>query len=179
MPSRTSGLMLAPVLAVLLAACQHHPTIAYPKVPEAGAVEAAFDCTRLDDAILKSEAVRWVMRQDGARLLTPSERAARVSADVASTVASAALCLFCISPGMLGDDGHRSLDGVDRRLLSLLKLKKGKECPAAQSRIAGLTDLEMHDSLAALVAQESDKDSAPDFTALLAERTRLLDHLRP
>jgi hypothetical protein len=171
--------MAAFVLVAWLTACQHHPTIAYPKVPEAGAVEEAFDCARLDDAILKTEAVRWVMREDGARLLTPTERAARVTTDVASTVAATALCLFCFSPVTLGDDGHRSLDGVDRRLLSLLKLKQAKACPAALSRIAGLTDLQMYDSLAALLASESVKEPPPDFNALLAERTRLLDHLRP
>lgn len=179
MQTRMSRLMLTLIFAALLAACQHHATIAYPKVPEAGAVEAAFDCARLDDAILKTEAVRWVMRQDGARLLTPGERAARYSAGVASTVAVSALCLFCVTPGTLGDEGHRWLDGVDRRLLSLLKLKQGKNCPAAPSRIAGLTDLAMYDSLAALVARESDEDPRPDVAALLAERTRLLDHLRP
>lgn len=179
MPTRSIRLAMIVLLAILLAACTHHATIAYPKVPEAGAVEAAFDCPRLDDAILKTEAVRWVMRQDGARLVTPGERAARVSTDVASSIAAAALCLFCIPPTSLGDDGHHSLDGVDRRLLSLLKLKEAKDCPAAPSRIAGITDLAMYDLIAGLVEHESDKNPSPDFSALYAERTRLLDHLRP
>ena len=86
MQARPSRPMMVVPLALLLAAYTHHATIAYPKVPEAGAIETAFDCPRLDDAILKTEAVRWVMRQDGARLLTPNERAARVSTDVATTV---------------------------------------------------------------------------------------------
>ncbi len=167
------------LLSAMLAACEHHQTITYPKVPEAGAVEAAFDCERIDDAILKTEAVRWVMRQDGARLLTPGDRAARISADVASTIATSAICLFCVSPVALGDDGHHSLDGVDRRLLSLLKLKQGKSCPASPSRIAGVTDLQLYDSLAGLVAQETDENPSPDTATLLAERMRLLDHLRP
>jgi len=156
--------MLPAVLLIAgnLAACQHRPTIAYPKLPEAGRVEAEFDCARLDDAILKTEAVRWVMREDGARLLSPDERFARTTTDVATSVAASFACLFCVSPMWLGEEGHAALDGADRRLLSLLKLKQDQQCAGRPTALAGMADLQMHDAV-----------------ALRAERMRLLDKLRP
>ena len=162
-----------------LAACQHHPTIEYPKLTEAGSVEAAFDCAKLDDAILKSEAVRWVMREDGARLLSPGERAARTTTDIATTVAAFTACTFCFFPVTLGEEGHTILDRADRRLVSLLKLKQTKDCPASPTALAGMTDLQMHDEIARLIAKETQESPPPDVGALRAERTRLLDKLRP
>jgi hypothetical protein len=162
-----------------LVACQHHPTIEYPKLTEAGAVEAEFDCAKLDDAILKSEAVRWVMREDGARLLSPGERAARTTTDIATTVAAFTACTFCFFPASLGEEGHTVLDLADRRLISLLKLKQGKDCPASPTALAGMTDLQMHDKVSQLIANEKQKSPPPDVGALRAERTRLLDKLRP
>ena len=167
------------LLAGSLAACQHHPTIAYPKLPEAGSFEAEFDCAKLDDAILKTEAVRWVLREDGARLLSPEERVARGTTDVATTIAATFLCFFCISPVTLGDDGHTILDGADRRLLSLLKLKQDRHCDELPTALPEMTDLQMYDAVARLVVQEKEKDAHPDVGALRAERTRLLDKLRP
>ena len=137
-----AGLVL---VAGHLAACQHHPTIEYPKLTEAGSVEADFDCVKLDDAILKSEAVRWVMREDGARLLSPGERAARTTTDIATTVAAFTACTFCFFPATLGEEGHTVLDRADRRLMSLLQLKQAKDCPALPTALAGKTDLQMHD----------------------------------
>ena len=162
-----------------LVACQHHPTIEYPKLTEAGTVEAEFDCAKLDDAILKSEAVRWVMREDGARLLSPGERAARTTTDIATTVAAFTTCTFCFFPASLGEEGHTVLDLADRRLISLLKLKQGKDCPASPTALAGMTDLQMHDTVAQLIAKEKQESPPPDVGALRAERTRLLDKLRP
>lgn len=167
------------LIAGHLAACQHHRTVAYPRLQEAGAIEAAFDCAKLEDAILKSEAVRWVMREDGARLLSPAQRGARTTTDVATSVAAIAACFFCIAPVMLGDEGHTALDRADRRLLSLMKLKQGKHCPELPTAIAGMTDLEMHDAVAVLLVQEDQKEKRSNVGALRAERTRLLDKLRP
>jgi hypothetical protein len=162
-----------------LAACTHHPTIAYPKVMEAGAVESIFDCAALDDAILKTEAVRWVMRQDGARLLSPDERMGRGTVDVASFAASCVFLFVCAPMGELGDEGHDMLDRADRRLLSLLKLKQSKACPARDTSIANMSDLDMYDKVADLVAQESAKMPSMPIGDLRAERMRLLDGLRP
>jgi len=167
------------LVAVHLVACQHHPTIAYPKLTEAGSVEAEFDCTKLDDAILKSEAVRWVMREDGARLLSPGERATRTTTDIATSVGAFVGCSFCFWPVVLGEEGHTMLDRADRRLASLLKLKQRKECPSSPTALAGMTDLQMYDEITRLIAEETQKSPLPDVGALRAERTRLLDKLRP
>jgi len=162
----------------LLSACQHHATIKYPKLPVAGTVEAGFDCEKLDDAVLKTEAVRWVMRQDGARLISPEERAARTATDVATTAVTFA-CFFCFLPVVLGDEGHSILNIADRRLMSLLKLKDDKRCTAHPTAIAGMTDIQMYDTVAELLAREERKDPGTDVGELRAERTRLLDKLRP
>jgi hypothetical protein len=163
----------------VLAGCTHHPTIKYPKLTEAGTVEAGFDCGALDDAILKTDAVRWVMRQDGARLISPEERAARTTTDVATTVAAALSCFLCISPVYLGEEGHGAIDSADQRLLSLLTLKQSKQCPARPTSFAGMTDLQLHDRVTDLVAQESQKLPTMTVGELRAERMRLLDGLRP
>ncbi|MGH8286048.1 MAG: hypothetical protein ACRETT_09805 [Steroidobacteraceae bacterium] len=164
----TSALLL---LAGTLAGCQHRQTIAYPKVGDAGPLEAAFDCAALDDAILKGDAVRWVMRQDGARLLTRDERVARTVASVGTGVAAGALCPLCFSPVNLGDEGHAALDRADRRLLSLLDLKKKKACDARPTAIPQMTDLDLLDAVVAL--------PKTPVGELHAARTRLLDRLRP
>lgn len=162
-----------------LVACQHQPTITYPKLPEAGPVEAEFDCARLDDAILKSDAVRWVMREDGARLLSPGERVARTTTDVATGVAATYACMFCIFPVSLGQEGHTALDRADRRLVSLLKLKQDKRCAELATALAGMSDLQMHEAVALLLEQEKQDERPADVGALRAERMRLLDKLRP
>jgi len=167
------------VLCGVLSACTHHPTIAYPRLTEAGPVEAGFDCAALDDAILKTDAVRWVMRQDGARLISPEERAARTTTDVATTVATYFACFLCFSPVMLGEEGHGAINSADNRLLSLLKLKQSKRCPARPTRFAGMTDLQLYDRVADLMAEESQKMHTMTVGELRAERMRLLDGLRP
>jgi hypothetical protein len=164
---------------VVLAACQHHPTITYPKAIEAGSTEATFDCPRLDDAILKADAVRWVMREDGARLLSPDEQDARVAGDVALIAASVFACFLCPPAPILGDEGHSLLDRADRRVLSLLRLKSDKGCPAQPTSLTGMNDLQVYASASALVAEEARKHPATDVAATRAERMRLLDGLRP
>ncbi len=167
------------LIAIVLAGCQHKPTIKYPKLPAAGAVEAGFDCAAIDDAILKSEAVRWVMREDGARLLSPDERAARGMADVATTIAAGLACFGCISPVVFGEEGHTKLDVMDRRLVSLLKLKQDKQCDGSPTAIPGMTDLQLYDTIVELLAEESDKKPGSDVGELRDRRAYLLDKLRP
>lgn len=176
MRSATAKVVL--LIGVMLSACQHHPTIKYPRLLVAGTVEAGFDCEKLDDAVLKTEAVRWVIRQDGARLISPEERAARTATDVATTAVTFA-CFFCFLPVVLGDEGHSILNIADRRLMSLLKLKDDKRCTALPTAMAGMTDIQMYDTVAGLLAREERKDPGTDVGELRAERTRLLDKLRP
>lgn len=176
MRSATAKVVL--LSGALLAACQHHQTIKYPKLLVAGTVEAGFDCEKLDDAVLKTEAVRWVIRQDGARLISPEERAARTATDVATTIAPL-FCLYCFFPFVLGDEGHTVLNTADHRLMSLLKLKDEKRCMALPTAMAGMTDIQMYDAVAVLLAREEQNDPGTDIGELGAERTRLLDKLRP
>src|SRR6185369_15902907 len=65
--------LLALSVAAMLAGChpfqKYQPTIRYPSLPEVSGRETALDCEALEDALLKTDAVRWAMRQEGARLL--------------------------------------------------------------------------------------------------------------
>lgn len=162
-----------------LVGCTHHPTIGYPRLVDAGPIEAGFGCPALDDAILKTEAVRWVMRQDGARLISPEERTARIGAELATDLAAAAACFLCSSPVNLGEEGHSALDNADHRLLSLLRLKKEKSCPARPTGVAGLTDVQMYDAVVALIAEEASARPNRPVGELRVERMHLLDQLRP
>ena len=175
--STTAGALL---IAITLQGCQHRPTIQYPKLVDAGSIEGRFDCAALDDAVLKTEAVRWVMRQDGARLRSPDARAARTATDIAAGVAASLACPLCFSPANLGDEGHAALDRADRRLLSLLKLKNAGGCDSRNTAIAGMSDLEMYEVVVtALVSDEQRKPVNRPIGELRAERMRLFDGLRP
>jgi hypothetical protein len=177
--SRARRTAIGLACAWALAACQHNPTIVYPESVEAGTTEAGFDCPRLDDAILKADAVRWVMREDGARLLSPLERDARVAGDVALMAASVFACFICPPIPLFGDDGDAVLDRADRRLLSLLRIKAQNGCPGQPTSFGSMNDLELYRAVATLVAEEAGKDAATDVAAIRAERMRLLDLLRP
>jgi hypothetical protein len=119
------------------------------------------------------------MREDGARLLSPEERAGRITTDVATTIAASFACLFCFSPVSLGDEGHSILNIADRRLLSLLKLKREKECEAIPTSMAGMTDMRMYEAVADLLAREEKNEPGTNIGELRAKRTQLLDKLRP
>jgi hypothetical protein len=153
----------AALLATLaLAGChlQHRQTILYPKLVPAGAIEAGFDCAQLDDSILKTDAVRWVMREDGARLVSPGMQLAVIA---------------LASP----DDGHSAVHRADLRLVSLLSLKKGRNCLAQPTGHEAMTDLELYERVTALLDQEKAQDSSAHKTDLRVQRMQLLDKLRP
>jgi hypothetical protein len=159
---------LAVVGALALTACTHQPTISHPVVPEVGDREAALDCAALDVAIARADTVRWVIRKDGARLLTPSEIGV-------VTLGSVALTAATWFPVALPYNGHFELTRTDRRLRDLLERKREKDCPALQTGLPELTDLELLDDLAKLM----DDDASRSTRERLEERTRLLDGLRP
>jgi hypothetical protein len=172
---------IARVVAIGICACvvgceTHQPTIGYPRLIEAGAMEAAFDCAALDDAILKTDAVRWVMRQDGARLLSSADRGARTVGNTAMVAGAFVGCVGCY-PGFT-DEGHSSLDSADRRLQSLLQLKQDKACPRRATSLEGLTDLDVHRAIASLLAGEMSEKDRGRVRELLGERMRLFDGLR-
>jgi hypothetical protein len=158
---------VAPLSAALLATfalagCQHQyqQTISYPKLLPAGAIEAGFDCAQLDDSILKTDAVRWVMREDGARLVSPGKELA-------------VIMLVAL------DEGHNAVHRADLRLHSLLSLKKDRHCLPRPTGHEAMTDLDLYEKLAALLDQEKTKESSAHTAELRAQRMQLLDKLRP
>lgn len=161
-PIPGTPLSAALLATVALAGChlQHRQTISYPKLVPAGAIEAGFDCAQLDDAILKTDAVRWVMREDGARLISPEMQLAVI------TLAAP-------------DDGHSAVHRADLRLVSLLALKKDRHCLPRPTGHEAMTDLELYEQVSALLAEEK-KKNPPGYTAdLRAQRMQLLDKVRP
>jgi hypothetical protein len=147
---------------VALAGCQHQyqQTISYPNLLPAGPIEAGFDCAQLDDSILKTDAVRWVMREDGARLVSPGKQLA-------------VIMLVALN------EGHSAVHQADLRLLSLLSLKKDRHCLPRPTGHEAMTDLELYERVAALLDQERSQDSSGHTADLRAQRMQLLDKLRP
>jgi hypothetical protein len=152
-------------VAVALTGCQHQQTISYPKLAPAGAIEGGFDCAQLDDAILRTDAVRWVMREDGARLISPGQQL------------TAAL-LFPLA-FEVPDEGHIAVHRADLRLVSLLSLKKVKHCSPRSTGHQSMTDLELYELVAELLSQENSKDTTLRVSELRTRRMQLLDKLRP
>lgn len=171
-------------LAVLaLPGCEtssHVQTISYPLSPAVGARERGFDCEALDDAVLKADAVRCVIRQDNGRLLTRGESSRRSTVNVLDKALDcvADFCLAALDP--VEDEGSGALDRADRRLVGLLELKAGRGCTARPTGIAALTDVELGRQAASLIALvEKPQMSGRAEAELLAARTELLDGLRP
>ena len=149
--------------------CVYRPTqhpMAEPVQPE----DATYDCSQLDATTLKADTVRWVIRDDGGRLEGSGQKAARY----AGNVLLIPLALYVGNPGyMFNDGGHAVLNAADRRILELLRLKRGRGCPAAATSEPGMTDLEMLEALEPLMP-----DTGNSGQAALDKRTLLLDHLR-
>jgi hypothetical protein len=158
---------LIPPLLFLLGACAHEPSITHPNLPKVGDREAALDCPGLDLSIARTETVRWVLREDGARLLTGSELMARAAVDVVTIVT--------VWFPIMSYGGHHELNRIDRRLRDLLALKSEKGCDASPTAHPGMTDLELLERLVPLMDRLG---NAGDERERLDERTRLLDGLR-
>jgi hypothetical protein len=173
--SGTCGALLLAGLA--LTACSYQPTIRHPVLDDDVKAEA-YDCRQLDVAILKADTVRWVIRDDGGKLLTSQERAVRVAGNtallVATTIATWDLLLVPAAGGFSDGSGHAALDAADRHILELLHLKQERACSATATGDPGLTDLEMMAMLDPLM-----EPAARPERATLDRRTALLDTLRP
>ena len=142
-----------------------HP-MAEPVQPE----DATYDCSQLDAAILKADTVRWVIRDDGGKLESSGQKAARY----AGNVLLIPLALYVGNPGyMFNDGGHAVLNAADHRILELLRLKRTRGCPAAATTEPGMTDLQMLEALEPLMPATGTPDRQT-----LDHRTALLDHLR-
>lgn len=130
--------------------------------------EAALDCGQLDLAILKTDTVRWVIRDDGATLETSAERGSRYAANVLVIPLS-----IPFGGGYIRDHGSAVLDAADHRILGLLRLKREHGCPPRDTAETGMTDLRMLEVLEPLMPEANDLDRQA-----LDRRTALLDKLR-
>lgn len=154
------------VLAGLASAgCAYRPTIVHPMSHALRPEDAALDCGQLDLAILKTDTVRWVIRDDGGKLESGGQRAARYAANV--------LVIPLSYGNYIGDQGSAVLDAADHRILGLLRLKRDHGCPARDTSEPAMTDLQMLEALEPLMPAQGSLDRAA-----LDRRTALLDGLR-
>lgn len=164
---KTARILLPMLLAVT--GCSHHATITYPRLPEVGEREAALDCAGIDRSIARTDTVRWVMREDGAHLLTGPEIFGRRTVEAAGIFSPP----FILVPVVY--EGHFALNDIERRLRDLLALKRDKSCGPSLTAHPGMTDLQLLDRLTELM---DSADKSGSERRRLDERTRLLDGLR-
>jgi len=160
---------LCGVLLFATVGCAYIPTIPHPKSEPFKPEATAYDCGQLDAALLKTDTVRWVIRDDGGTLETSGHRAARYMGNIFLVPLSMGLG----GPFYAHDAGSAVLDAADHRILELLRVKRADGCPAGITSEAGMTDLQMLEALEPLMPV----DGTPDRPAL-DRRTALLDHLR-
>jgi hypothetical protein len=168
---------VALAIGVGVGACQHQPTISYPELRVAGDRERSLDCDAIEDQILKADAIRWVMREDGARLLSRWDLGGRAAVNAAAVIAGA--FGVPLPPPYLSDEGSVALDQADQRVVSLLSLKSRKGCAPSPTAIEGKTDADLLVGLEEALAKERAATNPTEAMSSLAERTRLLDSLRP
>lgn len=125
--------------------------------------DATYNCSQLEAAILRTDTVRWVIREDGGSLETSGHQAARLAGNL----------LLILGGGYMNDGGHAVLNAADQRIAYLLRLKRDHDCPASATSEPGMTDLQMLEVLEPLMPP----NRTPDRQAL-DQRTSLLDHLR-
>jgi hypothetical protein len=156
----------------VLAACSYSPSVTHPAVTAPTAADIALTCPELDLAIDRTDTVRWLLRDDGARLESDAGKSGRYTANAVIIP----LSLLAMFPTALPDGGSGVLDAADGRLLKLLALKRDRKCPSRPTAHAGLDDLSLATELESL--EERMQGPQGRDRALLDERTRLLDGLR-
>lgn len=158
--------------STLVCACAYQPTIQHPELPALAPIESTMDCPQIDLAIDRADTVRWVIRDDGGKLETDGEQAARY----ASNVVLFSLSFFAGVPTLIGDSGHKVLDAADVRIKGLLQLKRERNCAPRATALQGIDDRALLLEFDAAQAQ-LDAGSGEE-SRLFDERTRLLDGLR-
>lgn len=168
-PARVSA---AATLGLVLTACSYQPSMRHPKVPALVPIETTMDCAQVDLAIDRADTVRWLIRDDGAKLETSAHRSARYTANLLLIPVS----VLSLSPLAFQDGGHAVLDAADGRIGELLQLKRERGCPPRVTALPELDDLAL---LGALEALKVDFGAGRiDEEQMLKQRTRLLDGLR-
>ena len=190
---RRGARWLLALICLALSGCASAPTLMYPKMKEVDLDEEDLPCERLDDEVLKTDAVRWAMRQDGLTLSGDSAMQAAVGFNAISDTGCSVLpklgpdSLFRLACPEYADPdhgmemnlgvGHRLLDSADQRIVGLLRLKRQHACVAQPTNQPGRSDLDVLAGLERLAADRAaDRITDP---AANDERTRLLDGLRP
>jgi hypothetical protein len=162
----------AAVLTLALAACSYQPSMPHPKLPALVPIDTTMDCRQVDLAIDRADTVRWLIRDDGARLETSTHRSARYTANFLLVPVS----VMALNPLFFPDGGHAVLDAADGRIRELLQLKRDRGCPPRPTALPGLDDLALLGELDALKADFG--AGRLDEEHMLDRRTQLLDGLR-
>jgi hypothetical protein len=123
--------------ALAIAGCQSHPTHVYPMLPPAASGERALNCDQLDDAILRSDAVRWSMRTEGMKVRTSATNTGEVLASIPMIAVSRVLVTFTDL------DNQARVSAADTRIIGLLEIKSSKGCPARATTTSNVTDLDV------------------------------------
>jgi hypothetical protein len=178
----------------------------YPELPAAGPSEAKLSCADLDVALSRTEAIRWVARNEGLMGYTPAQVLAHHAATTAIVVGVTFLVVASAGGGSAGGGGFGgggfSFSGpapTHVASASSLRSQVGDgqlrwAITAADVRVAGLLRIKRDKGCAGrstLVDDESDLQMLQQFDALrdgprklsgialLHEQTRLLDMLGP
>jgi hypothetical protein len=154
--------------AMVSAGCSgYRPSVLHPKLKAPTAADIELTCAQIDLAIDRTDTVRWLILDDGGKLETDDEKAARY---LANTV----LVPLLWAPA--SDEGNAVLDAADRRLLKLLQLKRDRRCPARPTILPGVDDLALTAQLEELMSRiDGEEGRQPQ---LLRARSVLLDGLR-
>jgi len=168
-PSRAS---FAAALGLALTACSYQPSMQHPKLPALVPIDTTMDCRQIDVAIDRADTVRWLIRDDGAKLETSAHRSARYTANFLLVPVS----VLSLSPVFFRDSGHAVLNAADGRIRELLQLKREHACPPRDTALPELDDLAL---LGEIEAVEADFGAGRvEEEQMLTQRTKLLDNLR-
>lgn len=171
---RASRASFAAALGLSLTACSYQPSMQHPKLSALAPIDTTMDCRQTDVAIDRADTVRWLIRDDGAKLETDAHRSVRYTAN--ALLITASLLSLNPNPPYLQDGGHAVLNAADERIRGLLQLKREHDCPARPTALPELDDLAL---LGELEALQSDFGAGRiEEEQMLTRRTRLLDNLR-
>jgi hypothetical protein len=171
---RTARASFAAALGLALTACSYQPSMQHPTLPALAPIESTMDCRQTDVAIDRADTVRWLIRDDGAKLETDVHRSARYTAN--ALLITASILALNPNPPYFKDGGHAVLNAADERIRELLQLKREHACPARPTALPELDDLALLGELEAL--QSDFGANRIDEEQMLTRRTKLLDNLR-
>jgi hypothetical protein len=174
--SRQTGALVAAMLAAVLSGCASEPRSTYPILEQTLATDEKLDCLRLDDEILKANAIRDAIFEE--------------HGDVIETALISSAIDLAIDPlsGVLGSiftagSTSRSVKtyieaaaAAGLRMQQLLEYKQRDNCPSGPTALPELTDTLVLNSLRKLQSQlENEEVEGKNY---ISARRELLDNLR-